>query len=46
MMLEIQSIMKSPKTFFYIAAGVVIVVALLTRLLFARDVLEFLHLTP
>jgi hypothetical protein len=46
MMLESEGIMKSSKTFFYVAAGIVIVVALLTRLLFARDVLEFLRLTP
>jgi hypothetical protein len=38
--------MKSPKTFLYVAAGVVILLALLTRLFFARDVLQFLHLTP
>jgi hypothetical protein len=36
----------SPKTFFYIVAAIIIVVAVLTRLLFARDFLEFLRLTP
>ena len=45
-MVTANTIMTSAKTFFYIAAGTVIVVALLTRLLFARDFLEFLRLTP
>jgi hypothetical protein len=38
--------MRSPKTIFYIVAGIVIVVALLNRFLFARDVLDFLRLRP
>jgi hypothetical protein len=38
--------MTSPKTIFYIGAGIAIVVALLTRVFFARDVLQFLHFTP
>ena len=46
MMLRLPEHHESPKTFFYVVAGIVIVVAVLTRLLFARDVLEFLRLTP
>jgi hypothetical protein len=38
--------MRSPKTIFYIVAGIIIVVALLNRFLFARDFLDFLRLTP
>jgi hypothetical protein len=34
----------SPMTIFYIIAAIVIVVAVLTRMLFAREFLDFLHL--
>ena len=40
------SSVMSPKTFFYVVAGIIIVVAILTRLLFARDFIEFLRLSP
>jgi hypothetical protein len=33
----------SPKTVFYIVAGIIFVAAMLTRVFFARDVLEFLQ---
>jgi hypothetical protein len=32
-----------PMTVFYIVAGIVIIAAVLTRIFFARDVLEFLR---
>jgi hypothetical protein len=35
----------SVKTLLYVVAGIVIVVAVLTRLLFAHDFLEFLRVT-
>jgi len=36
----------SAKTFFFVVAAIVIAVALLNRLLFAHDFLQFLRLTP
>jgi hypothetical protein len=39
-------IMMNPKTLFYVVAGILIVVAIVTRLVFAHEFLRFLRLTP
>ena len=42
MMLTGSRMVTGPKTIFYVLAGIAIAVAVLTRLLFAREFLDFL----